>query len=231
MIALAKIFIAAFGLGMIFNAAPGAVFAETVRRGIRGGFRAALGVQLGSLAGDALWAVLGLAGVGLLLRLDVVRVPVGVAGALYLAWLARDAWKAADRELVEAAATEASDARPSHSRSSLRSGVLLSIGNPQNVGYWAALGSALGSLGAGRPTAVDYGVYFAGFMTASVVWAFACAALVDRLFRRAGATWVRLTYRVCALVFLALALSTLRDLWRASYGDVRDPSKPPASLR
>ena len=60
-----SLFFAAFVFGLIFNAAPGAVFAETVRRGIRGGFRPALAVQLGSLAGDTLWALLGLSGVGL----------------------------------------------------------------------------------------------------------------------------------------------------------------------
>jgi chemosensory pili system protein ChpE/L-lysine exporter family protein LysE/ArgO len=46
------ILFAAFLLGLVFNATPGAVFAETVRRGATGGFRASLAVQVGSL-----WAV------------------------------------------------------------------------------------------------------------------------------------------------------------------------------
>ena len=54
----------AFLLGLIFNAAPGAVFAETIRRGVDGGYRPALAVQIGSLAGDAAWALLGPAGIG-----------------------------------------------------------------------------------------------------------------------------------------------------------------------
>ncbi|PYR24022.1 MAG: chemotaxis protein, partial [Acidobacteria bacterium] len=65
--------ITAFVLGLVFNATPGPVFAETVRQGVRGGFRSALAVQLGSLVGDALWAVVGLTGVGLLLRLESLR--------------------------------------------------------------------------------------------------------------------------------------------------------------
>ena len=52
----------AFLLGFIFNAAPGAVFAETVRRGMSGGYRVALSVQFGSLVGDAVWAILALPG-------------------------------------------------------------------------------------------------------------------------------------------------------------------------
>src|SRR5216117_528709 len=82
------LFAAAFLLGLVFNAAPGPVFAETVRRSLRGGFRPALAVQIGSLVGDALWAVLGLAGVGLLLQLELLRVPIGIAGVAYLLWLA-----------------------------------------------------------------------------------------------------------------------------------------------
>lgn len=64
------LFISAFLLGLIFNATPGAVFAETVRQGVHGGFRPALAVQVGSLVGDALWAMLGLMGIGLLLQLE-----------------------------------------------------------------------------------------------------------------------------------------------------------------
>lgn len=82
-----SVLISAFVLGLVFNAAPGAVFAETVRRGATGGFRPALAVQIGSLVGDATWALLGLLGVGLLLQLDLLRWPVGLAGAAYLLWL------------------------------------------------------------------------------------------------------------------------------------------------
>jgi chemosensory pili system protein ChpE len=85
------LFLTALGLGLVFNAAPGAVFVETVRQGVRGGFRPAFAVQIGSLVGDTLWAVLGLAGVALLLSLEPLRLPVGIAGMLYLLWLARSA--------------------------------------------------------------------------------------------------------------------------------------------
>jgi len=87
------IFTAAFGLGLLFNAAPGPVFAETVRRAVRDGFRSALAVQLGSIVGDAVWAILGLMGVGLLLQFESLRVPIALAGAAYLVWLAWGAWR------------------------------------------------------------------------------------------------------------------------------------------
>ncbi|MEC7362062.1 MAG: LysE family transporter, partial [Pseudomonadota bacterium] len=133
----------AFLLGFIFNAAPGAVFAETVRRGMSGGYRVALSVQFGSLVGDAVWAILGLAGIGLLLQADMLKIPVGIAGSGYLAWLAWDSWRAASEDDSTVTPTASADA--------MRSGVVLSLSNPQNVAYWAALGSAFGALGISDP--------------------------------------------------------------------------------
>jgi chemosensory pili system protein ChpE/L-lysine exporter family protein LysE/ArgO len=153
--ALLRLIIAAFGLGLVFNAAPGPVFAETVRRGVRGGFRPAFAVQIGSLTGDALWAILGLAGVGLLLQLSWLRGPVGIAGVAYLLWLAWDTWRASTTELK----LNSSDVGD-RSQMALRSGIVLSLTNPQNVAYWAALGSALGALGVQNPTASDYVTFF-----------------------------------------------------------------------
>jgi chemosensory pili system protein ChpE len=195
------LFITAFVLGLVFNATPGPVFAETVRQGVRGGFRSAIAVQLGSLVGDALWAVVGLVGVGLLLQLERLRTPISVASVVYLSWLASNAWQTSRGEFAISVTLDEAD-----HRQALRSGVLLSLTNPQNVAYWAALGSALGSVG-------DNMVFFAGFMVSSAVWAFLVAALVDRAFRRVGARWARLTYRACAIAFLMLALSMLRQLW------------------
>lgn len=212
------IFVAALGLGLVFNAAPGAVFAETVRQGVRGGFRPALLVQIGSLAGDALWAVLGLAGVGVLLRSEGLQLPLGLAGAGYLAYLAWDAWRASNQAI-------AAPGEGQVSARALRTGVFLSLSNPQNVAYWAALGSALGAVGVTDPSATDYVVFFAGFMTSSVAWSFFFAALVERVFRRAGAGWVRVTYRACAIALALLALSTLRGLVRGPVGIV-NPNRP-----
>ena len=201
------LFITAFVLGLVFNATPGPVFAETVRQGVRGGFRSAISVQLGSLVGDALWAVVGLVGVGLLLQLAWLRTPISVASVVYLSWLGWNAWQASRGEFA------ISNADETDHRDALRSGVLLSLTNPQNVAYWAALGSALGSVGVKTPTVSDNMVFFVGFMVSSAVWAFLVAALVDRAFRRVGARWARLTYRACAIAFLMLALSMLRQLW------------------
>jgi chemosensory pili system protein ChpE len=215
---MTALFVSAFLIGLVFNAAPGAVFAETIRQGVRGGFRPALAVQLGSLVGDALWAVLGLVGIGLLLQLDGLRWPIGICGVLYLLWLARDSWRSAGQEFSIVPTREGAQ------KSALKAGVLLSVTNPQNIAYVAALATAMGSLGVSNPSALDYAVFFAGLMIASVVWAFFCAAMVDRLFARAGATWAKTTYRLCAVAFVALALGTLRDL--VSPAETTSPKAP-----
>ncbi|QOQ82105.1 MULTISPECIES: LysE family transporter [Comamonas] len=216
------LFASAFVLGLVFNAAPGAVFAETVRQGVRGGYRPALAVQLGSLVGDASWALLGLAGIGLVMQVDALRWPIGLAGAAYLFWLSWDSWQAARTEhRLDAPAIAAAT-----QKQALRRGMALSLTNPQNLAYWAAMGSALGAVGVAHPGASDYGVFFAGFMTSSLLWCFVCAALVDRLFRRAAAHWSRFTYRCCAALLLALALGTLRDLLGTS-----PAALPPAALQ
>ncbi|MDP9913018.1 chemosensory pili system protein ChpE/L-lysine exporter family protein LysE/ArgO [Variovorax boronicumulans] len=198
--------ISAFFLGLVFNAAPGAVFAETVRQGMQGGFRPAFAVQIGSLVGDALWAVLGLAGAGMLMQIDALRWPLGIAGVLYLLWLATDSWRAAKRD------TTIDGSQPAPAGRALRSGVVLSVTNPQNLAYWAALGSAMAGLGMNEPTASQYTVFFAGFMTASVFWCFLCAGVVAKLFGRAGQRWTHITHRMCAIAFVALALASMRDL-------------------
>ncbi len=216
------LFLSAFFLGFIFNAAPGAVFAETIRQGLRGGFKPALAVQVGSLVGDALWAVLGLAGVGFLLQLNFLRFPIGIAGVIYLLWLAWDAWQEANKEF----GIETNSVSNDHKRA-LRSGVLLSITNPQNIAYWAALGSAMGAVGVTDPTAQHYSTFFAGFMVSSFIWSFVCAGLVSKVFGKARVSWAQLTYRACAVAFLVLALSSLRNLWDL-YTTPQHLDQPPA---
>jgi chemosensory pili system protein ChpE len=192
----------------VLNAAPGPVFAETIRRGVRGGFRAAFAVQAGSIVGDGAWAAAGLLSIGLLLQLDALRLPIGIAGTVYLLWLAVDAWRSARHEFPMGDA-----GRDPGRREALTAGLVLSLTNPQHLAYWAAIGSALGSLGLAHPTFVHYAIFFAGFLLSSIVWAFVMSALVDRLFRTIGARWARFTYRACAIALLALAVSMMRELW------------------
>jgi len=197
----------AFLLGFIFNAAPGAVFAETIRRSMSGGFRQALILQFASLTGDAFWAVLGLMGIGVLLQSPQLQVPIAIAGTGYLLYLAWDSWRAAT--------APAAIARGGGGMSAARAGVILSMTNPQNVAYWAALGSAFGAIGIADPQPLDFALFFLGFMLSSVIWCFVCAGLVSKLFGTAGDRWKFWTYRLCAVAFFYLACGTIYDAIKA----------------
>ncbi|UUY09236.1 LysE family translocator [Pseudomonas sp. J452] len=200
------IFCAAMLFGLTFCASPGAVFSETLRRGLTGGFRPALLVQLGSLIGDALWALIGLSSLALLLAEDHVRLPLTLASAVYLAWLGvqglRDAWQP----------PQGGAEGGNQARNAFGAGALLSLSNPKNIVFWGALGSALAGIVQGTPSQAQLGVFFAGFMFASLLWCFVCAALVDWLRRNTSLLWQRISYAGCGLLLLGLAGLALRSL-------------------
>lgn len=200
------IFCAAMLFGLAFCVSPGAVFSETLRRGLTGGFRPALLVQLGSLIGDALWALIGLSSLALLLAEDHVCLPLTLASAVYLAWLGgqglRDAWQPPQGEA----------AAGHQARNAFGAGALLSLSNPKNIVFWGALGSALAGIVQGTPSQAQLSVFFAGFMFASLLWCFVCAALVDWLRRNTSLLWHRISYAGCGLLLLALAGLALLSL-------------------
>jgi chemosensory pili system protein ChpE/L-lysine exporter family protein LysE/ArgO len=155
-----------------------------------------------------------------------LRLPIGIAGIAYLLWLAWDAWQSARREFSLTAEVDGID-----HRRALRAGLLLSLTNPQHLAYWAAIGSALGTVGVTAPTTTHYAVFFAGFMASSVVWAFFLSVLVDRVVRRLGVRWARLTYRACAVALLALAVSMIRELWLSHHRAPVAGARPAVTAR
>ncbi len=78
--ALSALIITACVLSFVYSAAPGAVNTEAVRRGLQRGFVPSFLVQIGAVLGDLVWAMIGLAGVALLLQVLPVRIMLGIAG-------------------------------------------------------------------------------------------------------------------------------------------------------
>lgn len=194
------IFFYALVFGFVFCLSPGAVLAETLRRGLLQGFTPALLVQIGSLVGDAVWAVIGLTGIALLIQHDAVRVPLTVVCALYLAWLGI-------RSLIDAwHLPEASNAPASSGKNALAVGAAISLANPKNIVYWGALGSALSGIVGTTPSHGQTLMFFAGFMLASVLSCFLIAALVNLLRKNASALWQRISYGACGVVLIYLAV-------------------------
>lgn len=186
-----ELFVSAFVLGILFNAMPGAVFAESLRRGLRGGFAPAFAVQIGSLVGDFVWAVLGLLGAAALFSLPIVQTPLALLGAAFLAWLA---WQALRDGLAPMPAFEPV-ATPTGRSPALPSGAVLSLSNPMNITYWAGLGGTVVALGAADPGWTAFATFLAGFMVSSVLWCFVCAGLIAWTRRHVGpATWKALHF-------------------------------------
>ena len=192
------------GLGIAFCAPPGAVNAESLRRGLVGGYRHALLLQLGSLLGDATWAALALLGSALLVRNAAVRVVLGVAGVAFLLRLSllalRDAW---------------TGSQPLHSGRTggdFRTGALLSLANPYALAFWLGVGGAMASLGVTEPEPRHFVVFFAGFLGGALAWVLLICGLVGwgrRLARPATFRWVNLA---CGLALGYYGLKLLSRL-------------------
>ena len=206
------IFISAFLLGLIFNAAPGAVFAESLRRGLQHGYYSALHVQFGSLVGDATWAILGLLGAGLLFQIPAVRIPLSVLGALYLIYLGlqtlREVMQSHDSHVQSLEVDSVSEPQ----KGALLAGVSMSLTNPANVIYWGALGSVFGSFGIRNPSKADYGVFFAGFMSSSILWCFICAGLIHMMHRAMSPRIAVALNTLCGVCLLFLGSKSMYDL-------------------
>ena len=199
-------FIQAFILGLLFNAAPGVVFTETIKRGINGGFFPALYVQIGSLAGDALWAILGLLGIGILLNIDILKYPLSIIGIIYLIYLAYDSFISSNIKYEKIVVSK------SIKNNALKSGIFLSITNPQNIAYWAALGSSFGALGIAETQTSHYFIFFFGFISSSILWCFVCALAVEKIFKYTNSVIKKYIFRICTIVFLYLAVGTFYNL-------------------
>jgi chemosensory pili system protein ChpE len=194
-------------MAISFSAPPGPVTLETVRRGLRGGFRPALHVQLGSIVGDFTWCVLALAGLAPLIQVPWVRLALALAGVGVLMYLGlsglREAWTSPHVTALLPGAASAE-------RGAFRTGLAISMANPLAVGYWLSVGGALVAAGVAGSSMAQTAWFLVGFVAATVAWAFGMAGVVrwgqalltPRVFR-----WVTLGCSTALLVFgLSLAL-------------------------
>jgi len=165
------LFLSAMGLGIAFCLPPGAVTAEAIRRGLRGGYWAVLRLELGSLIGDATWAALALVGAAFLVQAPVARVTLGVCGGLLLLWLAFQAFQGARSGDVPKAS-------PDSSRRDFTTGALLSLTNPLSIAFWLGVGGASVATQSSRPEPMDFVIFFGGFLLSCFLYCFAAAAVI-----------------------------------------------------
>jgi chemosensory pili system protein ChpE len=185
-------------MGLAFAAPPGVVTTETLRRGMRGGFAHALSVQLGSLIGDASYAVIALAGLAAILQAPLAQMLVGGAGTLFLLYLAFQSMRA---RTADAAFAETSGGN--YGKSFL-SGMLLSLTNPWATAFWISLGGSF--LALGIESGADLPWVFASFMAGALVWSIVLSALIGKARHLLSPKLFSGVSILCGLLLAAFAL-------------------------
>lgn len=200
-----ELFISAFLLGIVFAAPPGAVTAEAIRRGITKGFWAALLVELGSLIGDATWAIIALTGAAFLVQSEIIKIALATLGILLLFRLSfsalKDAW----------VRTELHNKRTSH-RGAFGTGAFLSLTNPYAIAFWLGVGSVMVSFGVKTPKAVDFATFFTGFMLAAFFYCFIAALVITYGRRFITITLYRIINAICGTFLAYLAIKLLLSI-------------------
>lgn len=196
----------AIALGVAYEAVPGAVNAEAMRRGFSGGFRPAFLIQLGSLVGDVAWAALGLTGAAMLVAWDAVAVALGLVGAAFLFALARAAFIDAIRGRHPEAAA-ARGGRP------FAVGLVFGLANPAGLAFWTGIGAGVVATDDGQVAPARLLLFLTAFVLGVVVWGGGMAAAVSWGRRYANA---RLFLWINALCGVVLAWFGFRVLWAAA---------------
>lgn len=169
-------------MGFAYVAPPGPVNVETARRGIANGFRAAVCLQLGALAGDIFYAALTFLGIGALVPhalLQIVLMPLGVGLLLYLGVASlHDGVRGlrADRRHTAGARVAsvflASRPYPTLRRTML-AGVGISVANPFAVAFWLSISGAVLPGTHHNPV-----IFLAGFFLGVFVWALGLPTII-----------------------------------------------------
>lgn len=202
---MTQLLFASFLLGIAFCAPPGVVTAESIRRGLARGFRPALAVQLGSLIGDATWALVALVGITFIIEIPSVRVLVGLAGVLFLLRLA---WNA----LADSWRGGMPDAGAQSSQGDFAVGALLSLSNPYAVAFWLGVGTSALTTIVATPGFADYSAFFLAFMAGATLYCFLMAGLIAWGRRFLNARFFQMVNLLCGGFLLWFAVQLMWSL-------------------
>jgi threonine/homoserine/homoserine lactone efflux protein len=190
-------------LGVAYAALPGVVNAEAIRRGMHGGFKSALLVQVGALIGDATWAVVALAGASMLLRYDAFGLALGILGAGFVFQLAR-------KSLVGAWRGNPLESTPARDGQSLTTGVVFSLANPAGLAFWTGMGGGVLGTSGESPSFQRAAIFLIAFTVGALAWGAGMAALVGWGRRFATPRVFRVIEGLCGL---ALGYFGVRLMW------------------
>ncbi|MHB8059316.1 MAG: LysE family transporter [Gaiellaceae bacterium] len=189
-------------LALAYCAVPGPVLAETTRRGLTSGFRAALAVELGSLAGDALWVGLMFTGAAALAEAGGVRLAASALGGLLLLWLGLRALYSARRK------------RPPKSggvvvEQAFATGAAMSVVSPYALPFWIAVSGSLSGYGVTSGGALGYTIFSAAFILTCFAFALLAAGAISWGRRFLRPRFFFAVDLVGGLVFVAIGLNLI----------------------
>jgi threonine/homoserine/homoserine lactone efflux protein len=128
-------FIAYSGALALAAIIPGPQLVAIVAQALRSGYRQALWITIGMVAGDVLYLAAVLAGLAYIAEtFSTLLIAIKWVGVAYLIWLAVQFWRAGIDTTMEQA-----KGRPRSSRSAFMAGVLVTLGNPKSVLFYIAI--------------------------------------------------------------------------------------------
>jgi threonine/homoserine/homoserine lactone efflux protein len=128
-------FIAYSGALALAAIIPGPQLVAIVAQALRGGYRQAVWITLGMVAGDVLYLAAVLGGLAYIAEtFTALLTVIKWAGVAYLVWLAVQFWRS-DAEIGPGPAGRG----PRSGRSAFLAGVLVTLGNPKSVLFYIAI--------------------------------------------------------------------------------------------
>ncbi len=196
-------------LGIAYAAAPGVVNTECLRRGVTFGFRQAFQVQIGALAGDAVWAVVAFSGLAALARASSLLAAVGLIGGLFLCKIAIDAFRDALHGRAHGGTKRETGA--------LRTGLIFGLANPAALAFWSGIGGGV-LTARGGDTVGTLLAFLPAFLLGALLWSFGFSTLASVGRRYARPRVFTAIDAVCGTIIgyfgVRLVWTSARRLWR-----------------
>ncbi len=196
--AVLGIFISSFTVGMSGALMPGPLMTLTITESSRRGFWAGPLLIAGHAVLEGALLVLLLAGLGPILRRDMVVGAVGLVGAGILLWMAAGNLLALPRLKLQLTASGGGG------RSPVLAGALVSLSNPYWVLWWATVGITYLNLSQ-RYGTVGLVCFYAGHILSDLLWYSLLSLGIARGRRFLSDSAYRLIVGACSLFLVGLA--------------------------
>ena len=174
----------ALAMAVAYCAPPGAVTAEAIRQAVRCDWRGTLGIELGSVVGDAVYGALAISGLSALLEVGWAHRVLGGAGVALLLYLAWQGFRQARLSPAPAPVLrpEAADRPRRAFWPAFGLGAAIALANPMGIPFWLSFGAAALVLHGGVAAAPGgLWTFFAVFVAGCAAWGVAFTLVLARV--------------------------------------------------